>query len=166
MKVDEITQSRIDKLHPKIREEVRLIVNEANLLLGNNVQIRIVQGLRTFEEQDALYAQGRTKPGKKVTNARKGQSYHNYGLAVDFCLLINNNEISWDINKDFDNDNIPDWLEVRDVFKKYGYTWGGNFKTLKDYPHFEKVFGYSWKQLLTKYNNKDFIKNTKYLNLK
>lgn len=165
MKNDKITQDRIDKLHPKIREEVRQIINEANLLIGDSVQIRITQGLRTFEEQNALYAQGRTKSGRKVTNAKGGQSYHNYGLAVDFCLLINNKEVSWDINKDFDNDKIPDWIEIKEVFKKYGYTWGGYFKTIKDYPHFEKVFGYTWNQLLTKYNNKDFIKNTKYLNL-
>jgi hypothetical protein len=46
-----------------------------------------VQGVRTFAEQDALYAQGRTRKGLRVTNAKGGQSYHNYGLAADCALL-------------------------------------------------------------------------------
>lgn len=93
--MDKVTQDRIKLLHPKVRDEVSKIVNEANNLLTKHSQIRIVQGLRTIEEQNDLYAQGRTKQGKKVTNAKGGSSFHNYGLAVDFCLLIDDKDISW-----------------------------------------------------------------------
>lgn len=165
MKQDKITLERIEKLHPKIRDEVKKILEEANSLLADNVEIRIVQGLRTIDEQNALYTQGRTKPGPKVTNAKGGSSIHNYGLAIDFCLLINDKEISWDLNKDADKDSIKDWQEVVNVFKKYGWNWGGDWKSLKDNPHVEKRFGYTWQQLLAKYNKKDFIAGTSYVKI-
>lgn len=79
--MDSVTQKRIQLLHPKLRDEVTFLVNQANAQLTKHSEVRIVQALRTIEEQNELYAQGRTKAGKKVTNAKGGQSYHNYGLA-------------------------------------------------------------------------------------
>ena len=161
--MDTLTIARIALLHPSIRKEITDLVNKANNQLTAHSTIRIVQGLRTFPEQDALYAQGRTTPGKKITNAKGGQSIHNYGLAIDFALLINDKEISWDINKDWDGDKVADWMEVVKVFKDVGYTFGGDWRTFKDYPHIEKRG--DWKNLLVKYNAKDFIPGTKYVNL-
>ena len=160
--MDKITEQRINILHPSIREEVKGLVNEANKALTSHSQVRIVQGTRTFEEQATLYAQGRTKPGNKVTDAKAGQSYHNYGLAIDFCLLIDDKEISWDTVKDFDGDGAADWLEVARIFTKANYKWG---KAFNDLPHFERTFGYNWRDLLKKYDKKDFIKGTNYVNL-
>lgn len=160
--MDTITAERVEKLHPAIRDEVKLIIELVDEALTGVAQIRIVQGLRTFEEQDGLYAQGRTKKGPKVTKAKGGQSYHNYGLAVDFALLINGKEISWDTRKDFDKDGIADWDEVVRIFEAHGYLWG---KAFNDLPHLEKTFGYNWRALLKKYNAKDFIPGTKYVNL-
>lgn len=162
--MDKITESRINLLHPKVRDEVTKIINEANAILTQHSQVRIVQGLRTIEEQDGLYALGRTKPGKRVTNAKGGSSFHNYGLAIDFCLLIDGKEISWDMAKDYDEDKKADWTEVVEIFKKYGWEWGGNWKT-KDNPHFQKVFGNSWQTLLDRYKNKDFVPNTRYVRI-
>jgi peptidoglycan L-alanyl-D-glutamate endopeptidase CwlK len=159
-KSDAITLTRIKSLHPKIQDEVRELVNIANSKLSANVQMRIVQGFRTFDEQNALFLK---RP--KVTNAKGGQSIHNYGLAIDFCLLINNNEISWDDTKDLDHDNIADWLEVVTVFARKGWTWGGNWKTFKDKPHLEKTFGNTWQSLLKKYNDKKFIEGTQYVQI-
>ena len=139
--------NKINTLHPQIREEVRTIVDYINdKVLTGNVKMLVTQGLRTFAEQTALYNQ---KP--KVTNAKAGQSFHNYGLAFDFCLVQNGKTI-WDVKKDFDNDKVPDWMEVVNLFKSKGYKWGGDFTSIYDAPHFEKTFGYSWKQLLEKYN--------------
>lgn len=164
--MDNITSKRIDLLHPKVRDEVRALIEQANAVTGNAITIRIVQGLRTFPEQNALYAQGRTKPGPKVTNAPAGSSYHNYGLAIDFAFLVKGTgEVSWDERKDWDGDTIADWLEVVQIFLKAGWTWGGQFKSIKDTPHFEKTFGYNWKDLLKKYKSKDFIPGTTYVNL-
>lgn len=135
--------SKIDTLHQKIREQVRGLVDYVNReILTSNVKMLVTQGLRTFEEQEKLFNQ---RP--KVTNARGGQSIHNYGLAFDFCLVQGGRTI-WDVAKDFDNDKIPDWMEVIKIFKDAGYKWGGDFKSFKDRPHFEKTFGHTWQQLL------------------
>lgn len=135
--------SKIDTLHPLIREEVRKLVAKVNTsVLSSNVKMVVTQGLRTFEEQDALYNK---RP--KVTNAKGGQSIHNYGLAFDFCLVDGGRTI-WDTTKDFDGDKVADWMEVVKVFKDAGYVWGGDFKSIHDAPHFEKTFGHTWQQLL------------------
>jgi peptidoglycan L-alanyl-D-glutamate endopeptidase CwlK len=136
--MDTITQKRINKLHPIVRDEVKNIIAECDAALTGKAKIRITQGLRTFDEQAQLYAIGRTKAGKKVTNAKAGQSIHNYGLAVDMCLIIDGKTASWDTAKDWDNDKIADWYECVKIFAKHGWEWGGNWKTFKDLPHFEK----------------------------
>lgn len=152
--MDKVTQERIEKLHPSVRAEVTKIINECNNNLTGRAQVRISQGLRTFEEQNELYAQGRTKGGKKVTNAKGGQSIHNYGLAVDIVLIIDGKTASWDTVKDWDNDKVADWYECVKIFAKYGWDWGGNWKTFKDLPHFEKK-GFAWRSLSLKSKDKN-----------
>lgn len=164
--IDKPTQDRIALLHPKIRKEIEAIVKEANTALTGKASVRISQGLRTIAEQNALYAQGRTDKTKKVvTNAKGGSSYHNYGLAVDIVLIIDGKTASWDDKTDFDGDKVSDWMEVVAIFKKHYYAWGGDFRSIKDSPHFEKAFGYTTSQLLEKVNKKDFIKDTTYVNI-
>jgi peptidoglycan L-alanyl-D-glutamate endopeptidase CwlK len=136
--MDKYTSQRIEGLHPTVRSEIKKIIEECDNALTGRAKIRITQGTRTFAEQDALYAQGRTKPGKKVTNAKGGQSIHNFGFAVDICLIIDGREASWDTAKDWDNDGVADWMECVAIFARYGWTWGGSWKTFKDMPHFEK----------------------------
>lgn len=157
--IDPITAERIAKLHPYIRQDVLAGVKEANAALTGRAQVRIVQGLRTFEEQAALYAQGRTKPGAIVTNAKAGTSFHNYGLGFDFALLLDGKEISWSTTTDFDQDKIADWMEVVKVFERRGFTWGGRFKSIKDYPHFEKTHGNTWQILFAKVNARKIDKD-------
>lgn len=165
---DSISINRAFLLHPSLRAEVMALIDKAELKLPG-VAIRIVQGLRTFEEQNKLYAQGRTLPGPRVTNSKGGQSYHNYGLAIDFALLYDTEKngtyefLSWDTLKDFDKDGEADWMEVVEIFEEAGYIWGGRFSTLKDNPHFEKAFGFNWRKLLEKYNRKEFIPVTNYV---
>lgn len=136
--MDKVTLERIQKLHPLVRDEVKQIIQECDEALTGRAKIRITQGLRSFEEQEKLYAIGRITSGKKVTNAKAGQSIHNYGLAVDICLMINGKTASWDTVKDWDNDKVADWYECVKIFARYGWDWGGNWKTFKDLPHFEK----------------------------
>lgn len=165
MKKDKVTLQRIPLLHPKVREEAMEIYDEICSRLTGNTTVRFTHTLRTFAEQDALFAQGRTKAGKIITRARGGQSYHNFGLAIDFCLLIDKNndwiyeEASWDNVKDSDKDGVADWMEVVVVFKMYGWTWGGDFKTFKDGPHFEKTFDYTTPQLRKLFIDKKVDKN-------
>lgn len=168
---DKISQDRALLLHPKIKYDVIDGINKAEQGFPKTVAIRIVQGLRTVQEQNNLYAQGRTKPGPIVTNAKGGSSFHNYALAFDFALLYDKNndgkyeELSWDVNKDFDKDRIRDWMEVVSVFKNMQFEWGGDWKSIKDLPHLQKTFGYTWQKLFDKYNKKDFITGTSYINI-
>lgn len=147
--MDKITEERIKQLHPSVRVEMAKIINECNRELTGRAQVRISEGYRTFDAQNALYAQGRTKPGKVVTNAKAGQSIHNYGLAVDIVLIIDGKTASWDIQADWDNDRKADWQECVAVFKRNGWDWGGDWKSFKDMPHFEKK-GYTWRMLFDK----------------
>jgi len=168
--VDKISLERVGLLHPKIRQSVKNLIEAAEAKLPNTA-IRIVQGIRTFPEQQALYDQGRSKPGKIVTNAKPGQSFHNFGLAIDFAILYDKDKngiyetLSWDTLKDMDKDGEADWMEVVDIFEDAGYTWGGRWSSIKDNPHLEEDFGFTWKQLLAKYNAKDFIPGTNYVNI-
>lgn len=142
--MDKITQQRIADLHPHVRDEVTSIVNEINNVLTGRAMFRIAQGLRTLKEQAAIYAQGRTTKGPKVTNAKAGESVHNYGFAVDGVLIIDGKQVSYDFKKDFDNDKVADWNEVVKVFAKHGWSWGGSWNSFKDFPHFEKIGFNNW----------------------
>ena len=82
-----------------------------------------------------------------MTNAKAGQSVHNYGFAVDIVLIIDSKTASWDTKKDWDNDQIADWYECVKIFAKHGWEWGGNWKTFKDLPHFDKRGFNSWRKL-------------------
>lgn len=75
--------ARIGALHPAMQAKVRGLIT---LCHTRGLDVWVCQGLRTFAEQNELYKQGRTKKGPVVTYARGGQSYHNYGLAVDLCF--------------------------------------------------------------------------------
>lgn len=180
---DYISQNRAQNLHPKVRQDVIDTINLAEAQFPSTVAIRIVQGLRTIDEQNALYALGRTKInpdgksarkplGNIVTNAIGGKSYHNYGLAIDFALLYDTDNngtyetLSWDMVKDFDRDGQADWMEVVKVFKSRGWEWGGDWKSIKDNPHFQKTFNHSIAQLQELYKDKTKrIPNTPYINL-
>jgi len=136
---DRFSNERIGKLHPAIRDDALALINAVEAELG--IRLRVTQGLRSFAEQDELFAQGRTKPGKVVTNARGGESYHNYGLAIDVCE-IRGSEAIWDC----------DWAGISAVAKARGWEWGGDWQSFKDRPHFQKVFGHSTAALRTRYD--------------
>lgn len=146
--MDTVTLQKIEELHPIVRDEVKKIIEECDNALSGNAKVPITQGLRTFQQQEKLYAQGRTLPGKKVTNAKSGQSIHNYGFAVDICLIIDGKSASWDTAKDWDGNRISDWNECVKIFSKYGWEWSGSWKTFKDLPHFQKTEYGNWKTLL------------------
>ena len=145
---DQKTLERIQLLHPKLRDEAVIMYDEIVAALTGLAACRFAYTLRTFAEQDGLYAQGRTKPGSIVTNAKGGQSYHNYGLAIDIVLLIDKDKngsfesASWDVKSDFDKDGKADWIEAVQIFKRYGYEAGIDWKFI-DAPHFQKTLGKS-----------------------
>lgn len=174
--MDTISQQRIQTAHPLVRTELNTILQECAASLTGRASVRFTQVLRTVAEQDALYALGRTKVnpdgksaarpmGYKVTNAKGGYSIHNFGLAVDICLILDGKEASWNDVKDFDGDGKSDWMEVVAIFKRYGWSWGGDWSSFIDKPHFEKTFGYTLTQLRTLRTQKKFIAGTEYVAL-
>lgn len=159
--MDKITLDRIELLHPALREEAKQIYAEICERLTGRATCRFAYTLRTFAEQDALYNQ---KP--KVTKAKGGQSYHNYGLAVDIVLLLNDGKsASWDTVTDFDGDGLADWQEAVYVFGLFGWDWGGNWKTFPDKPHFQKTFGLTISECLNRQNSGQVIGGTNYIKL-
>lgn len=168
---DQVSIVRINELHPAIRQQVKICIEKAEVGFPEYMAVRVVQGLRTFEYQNELYAQGRTKPGLVVTNAIGGMSYHNYGLAIDFAILLDKDKngkydtLSWDIESDLDKDRIKDWMEVVAIFKTAGFEWGGDWIHTKDRPHFQKTFGFKEKELLAKYQRKEFLADSTFIKL-
>lgn len=137
--------ARLVGLHPVLLAAAKALIEQS---YSRGVPIVITQGLRTIAEQNALYAQGRTKPGPIVTNAKGGTSYHNYGLAFDFAILLpNGKSLSWDMKRDGDKDKTADWQEVVQEGKRMGLEWGGDWTSFKDASHFQMVFGLTTAQL-------------------
>ena len=135
-------QFRLDALHPQVQKAKEQLIRNCQ---KKGIQIRITQGLRTFEEQNSLYAQGRTKPGNIVTYAKGGQSYHNYGLAIDFVVMDpKSKKPTWNLSFDGNHNGRSDWEEVGEEGKKLGFEWGGDWQGgFRDYPHLQMTFGHS-----------------------
>lgn len=148
--------ANLNGLNPYVRVQAEKLIDAANKrIVDGKYKVIVTQGYRSTEEQDALYAQGRTvkvdKNGKKlpiVTNAKGGQSMHNFGLAIDFALAtLDGKKASWDTKADFDKDGKADWMEVVDEAKKLGFEWGGDWRSFTDMPHFQMLGGLTEKDI-------------------
>lgn len=122
--VDERSEKLIATLLPELRPMARALVQKA---AGAGITIRVISGLRSYEEQAALYAQGRTAPGTIVTNARAGYSNHNFGIAFDIGVFEGNRYLP----------ESPKYKAVGVLGQDLGLEWGGNWKTIVDQPHFQ-----------------------------
>ena len=135
------SERNLARVNPQLAARIR---NMAADLKAQGITIAVTSGLRTFAEQDALYAQGRTKPGGIVTNARGGQSLHNYGLATDVVPLDANGQPNWNVGE-------STWQKIGAAGKKQGLEWGGDWTSFKDRPHFQMTGGKSISTLLSEY---------------
>lgn len=132
---------KIATLHPKIQAAAKEFIIRAEKELG--IKLRVTSGFRSWTEQTELYNQGRTTAGKKVTNAKAGESLHNFGLAIDL-VEIKNGQALW---------KNPNWDKIAALGKQIGFTWGGDWSSFKDLPHFEMRFGRSLSQLQQLYTS-------------
>jgi len=124
-------------MNPIVKKSALEVVRRA---YKEGINVQISHGMRTYAEQNALYAQGRTKPGNIVTNARGGYSNHNFGLAVDYFLTSEDgSKAIWTVNSK--------WRRVAAIAKGLGFEWGGDWTSFKDYPHLEMTGGLSTAQL-------------------
>ncbi|HCA4898769.1 TPA: LysM peptidoglycan-binding domain-containing protein [Acinetobacter baumannii] len=155
-KVSEKNERAIARLHPQVRGLIRKFINE--VYAQHQVQLVIVQDYRTYAQQDALYAKGRTAPGSIVTKARGGQSNHNFALAVDVFPLWEDGKLHMDAKSDAKNIKIL--KKVAPVGKSIGLEWGGDWKSIVDNPHFQLKTGKTMSQLrqLTKEAGGDPLK--------
>ena len=151
---DSVSERNIEKLHPKVRDKAREFINKVEKDLG--IKLRATSTLRTYAEQDKLYAQGRTTMGGIVTNAKGGQSNHNFGTALDVVPIVNG-QADWKTTADT-------WNKIAVIGKGLGFQWGGDWKGLVDKPHFEMQFGNTLAQLRQKYESGqrdgDYVKLT------
>lgn len=121
---DERSERNIATLLPQVQPLARALLESAAAI---GIAIKVISGTRTYEEQDALYEQGRTKPGRVVTNARGGYSNHNFGVAFDIGVFEGGRYL----------DESPAYKAVGAIGMKLGLEWGGNWKTIQDEPHFQ-----------------------------
>lgn len=132
-------------INPQVKEYAIELVRRAYVI---GIYVQITSGYRSNAEQTKLYNQGRTTKGNIVTNAKAGQSIHNYGLAIDYVLVSEDGKTAyWDINRNMNGNQIKDWLEVANIGKSMGFQWGGDWKSFPDYPHLDMQKGLSLSQL-------------------
>lgn len=124
--VDSRSEKNITTLLAEVQPYARSLVHKAAAV---GVTIKIISGLRTYEEQDTLYAQGRTinKDKDIVTNAKGGQSNHNFGIAFDIGVFEGTKYLK----------DSPKYKTVGILGVELGLEWGGNWKTIVDQPHFQ-----------------------------
>ncbi|UOQ45664.1 peptidoglycan-binding protein [Halobacillus salinarum] len=137
----------IGEVTTEVKEKVVKIIE---LAYKEKIYVQFSSGYRSMEEQAKLYGQGRPgytwqgrtygHSGKIVTNAKPGQSIHNYGLAVDYFIVSDDGtKAFWKVDKR--------WRRVAEIAKTLGFVWGGEWKSFKDYPHLELTRGRSWQEM-------------------
>ncbi len=144
VKEQRLSRSLPQGLHPIVEEKSNELIRKAEEI---GIPILISEGFRSGESQDVLYEKGRTIEGNIVTHARGGESYHNYGLAIDFVLLNSDGSISYDIYRDLNENGEADWFEVIRIGKELGFSSGADWSGFKDYPHLEYTFDLSIRDL-------------------
>lgn len=130
-----INSRSLDELLPQVRVRVDKLIENCK---AAGIDLLVTSTYRDNESQDALYAQGRTQPGKIVTKAKGGQSFHNYRCAVDVVPLVNGKPV-WD--------DTMLWSQIGGLGKRVGLEWAGDWQTFKEYPHFQYTGGKTLKQL-------------------
>jgi RHS repeat-associated protein len=134
--LDQRTEEHLRRLDPRLSFVARIHITLTNQAT-KPWEARIVQSHRTYAEQDELYAKGRTKPGAKVTNARGGQSNHNFRLAYDIAFFCGT-AVKWE---------GPEFDTAGSIGEGLGLVWGGRWKSPVDRPHFEYPHGLTLQEL-------------------
>ena len=138
------TLENLSGLNKKFRVRVEAFLQAAQPILDKHgVTAEVISGLRSWQQQAALYAQGRTKPGRIVTNARPGSSWHNYGLAIDLGLFAGGRYL--DESAPSRADKV--YRELGALWTSQGGEWAGNWKSFCESPHFQWTAGKTLAQL-------------------
>lgn len=125
-----INSRSLDDLLPPVKDRAEKFLAACK---AAGIDLIVTSTYRDAESQDALYAQGRTKPGDIVTNAKAGQSFHQYRCALD-VVPIKNGKLVW-------NTSDPIWTVVGYLGKRAGLDWAGEWVTFKETAHFQYTGG-------------------------
>jgi len=123
------------QLHPKLTSRVEKLLLEAR---DHGLNVFIFEGHRSIKKQNYLF-----QNGSGVTRARGGDSFHNYGLAADIVFYDQKGNPSWAEHHD--------WKKLGKIGKKWGLTWGGDFKKINDRTHFEYHPGLKLRDVMETY---------------
>ncbi len=137
-RADERSERNIATLEPVTAKLAR---EHLRRLADKGLNFKVTSARRTFQEQARLYAKGRTAPGPRVTNARAGYSWHNFGTAYDLTLFSGKNPV-WD-SKHYDT--------AGRIGEELGLEWGGRWTKLVDRPHFQRRLGLTLAEARAKY---------------
>ena len=116
---DSRSEASIATLHPRVRPYARALVHSA---AAQGLDIKVTSGTRSYAEQQAIFDRH-----DGTTRAPAGHSNHNFGLAFD-VTLFDGAEPVWE---------SPNYKAVGALGKALGLTWGGDWQSIDDAPHFE-----------------------------
>ena len=131
-----INSRNLDDLLPQVKIKVEQFIQACK---DKGIDILVTSTYRDMESQDALYEQGRTTQGRIVTNARGGDSYHNWRCAVDVVPIIGGKP-DWD-------GSHPAWQQIGEIGEECGLEWAGRWKSFKELAHFQYTNGLTLAQL-------------------
>lgn len=126
-----INSRNINDLHPKVKALCEAFIAKC---AEQGIDVIITSTYRDAESQNALYAQGRTRPGKIVTNAKAGQSWHNWRVAFDFVPVVNG-KAQWDDERTF--------VKCGEIAESVGLEWAGRWRRFREMAHCQFTGGLS-----------------------
>lgn len=124
-----INSRSLSDLNPKVAAMCSEFINRCK---AQGIDVIITSTYRDGEAQDKLYAQGRTEPGKKVTNAKAGQSFHNWRVAFDFVPIVDG-KARWD--------DAVLFIKCGEIAEGVGLEWAGRWKKFNEMPHCQYTGG-------------------------
>lgn len=130
-----INSRDLKELHPVVQEKAKNFIAAAK---KEGIDVLVTSTYRDNASQNALYAQGRTTKGRIVTNARAGYSWHNFRCAFDVVPIVNGKAM-WNDMRTF--------RRLGEIGKSIGLEWAGDWKSFKEYAHFQWTGGLTLAQL-------------------
>ena len=129
--MSDMKTEKLATLYPLAQQKMLAFITAAN---SKGYNIGAFETLRTFAKQEQYYQEGRSVPGKIITNSEPGLSWHQYGAACDIAFIDENG------NWDWPPDDDPRWIELGQIGQSMGLEWGGSFP-IKDLDHFQLTGG-------------------------
>ena len=130
-----INSRSLDELLPPVKQRAEAFITAAK---AKGIDLIVTSTYRDHESQTALYAQGRTTPGKIATKVKAGRSFHNYRCALDVVPIVNGKAV-WD--------DEALWKQIGEIGESCGLNWSGRWKTFQENAHFQYTNGLTITQL-------------------